>query len=118
MFRAPLPPPCQLRLCVTFVYLVISDLHIFLYNLFCVPLCLITSRSPLLPPVLLLQQFFVCFHLQGSAPAPLSSEPLDHRQIFAVVNAWRTVQPGGRARVLLAFQPQQRTAYLQMLTIR
>jgi hypothetical protein len=55
---------------------------------------------------------------QGSEPAQLSSQPLDHRELFAVVNAWRLLKPGGRFRSLLAFTPQHRASYLQMFTIR
>lgn len=51
---------------------------------------------------------------QGCDPAPLSSEPLDTREVFAVVNAWRCVRPGGTFRALLAFTPSQRTEYLQV----
>jgi len=60
----------------------------------------------------------VCDSSQGTEPAELRSLPLDHREMFAVVNAWRTLKPGGRFRSLLAFTPQHRASYLQMLTIR
>jgi hypothetical protein len=39
-------------------------------------------------------------------------------QIYAVVAAWRDLVPGARWRTLLAFQPQQRTEYLEILTIK
>ncbi|KAF5843497.1 hypothetical protein DUNSADRAFT_14413 [Dunaliella salina] len=54
---------------------------------------------------------------QGTEPAPLKALPLDHRELFAVVNAWRLLKSGGRFRSLLAFTPQHRASYLEMLTI-
>lgn len=76
------------------------------------PLCSVCSMSlpPTPPPQLSI--------LQGSQPAQLSSQPLDHRELFAVVNAWRQMAPNSRFRSLLAFTPQHRASYLQMLTIR
>lgn len=38
-------------------------------------------------------------------------------QVYLVVATWRMLQPGGRWHTLLAFQPQQRTDYLEVLTI-
>ncbi len=56
--------------------------------------------------------------LQGRTAVPLSQEPLDNRQVFNVVAAWRTLAANARTRCLLAFQPQERAEYLQILTIK
>ncbi|GAX76218.1 hypothetical protein CEUSTIGMA_g3662.t1 [Chlamydomonas eustigma] len=54
---------------------------------------------------------------QGEDVAALDCDPLDSAQVFSVVNAPRPLKPGGTFKVLLSFQPQQRTRYLEMLTV-
>lgn len=55
---------------------------------------------------------------QGRQVAELSAAALDSREAFANVNALRAVAPGGTFRMLLAFKPQARTQYLEVLTVR
>lgn len=54
----------------------------------------------------------------GSEPLLLRADALDSREVFCVVNAMRMVRPGGTFRLLLAFTPQARTEYLEVLTVR
>lgn len=55
---------------------------------------------------------------EGSEPLLLRADALDSREVFCVVNAMRMVRPGGTFRLLLAFTPQARTEYLEVLTVR
>lgn len=62
--------------------------------------------------------FWFCL-LSGTDAAPLTIDPLDPSGTFNVVNALRPVEPhGGTLKLLLAFNPQKRTEFYEVLSIR
>ena len=56
--------------------------------------------------------------MPGSGTAPLRVDLLDTAEVFNVVNTMRPLPPGKTFRALLSFQPQQRTRYLETLTLQ
>eukprot|EP00798_Chlamydomonas_sp_ICE-L_P001974 gene1974-33391_t len=55
---------------------------------------------------------------QLANPVKLKSQPLDCSGVFQIVNSLRPLMGESSARVLLSFEPQLRTEYLEILTIR